>query len=104
QIEEFMLSRYGDFVLYRPRLTARTILLWFGPLLFLLAGVWIGWNIIRSSATRKSPTHNTDGSVTLANNSHAVADVVISAEERNRLNRLLAENDLPTNANDMTER
>jgi len=104
QIEEFMLSRYGDFVLYRPRLTAQTIFLWFGPLLFLLAGIWIGWNVIRSSASKKSATRNADGSVTLANNPHAVADVVISQEERKRLNRLLAENDLPTNANDMTGR
>ena len=49
EIEEFMLSRYGDFVLYRPRLTMQTILLWFGPLLFLLAGVWVNPSRIGSS-------------------------------------------------------
>lgn len=104
QIEEFMLSRYGDFVLYRPRLTAQTLLLWFGPFLFLLAGAWIGWNVIRNSANKKPSTGQASGSGAVANNTHAVADVVISAEERNRLNRLLAENDLHTNANDHTGR
>ena len=34
-----MVARYGDFVLYRPRLQARTLLLWGGPPLFILAGV-----------------------------------------------------------------
>lgn len=104
QIEEFMLSRYGDFVLYRPRLTAQTLLLWFGPLLFLLAGAWIGWNVIRNSANKKPAASNVNGSGIVANDTHTVADVVISTEERNRLNRLLAENDLHTNANDNTGR
>lgn len=104
QIEEFMLSRYGDFVLYRPRLTAQTLLLWFGPFLFLLAGAWIGWNVIRNSANKKPSTGHANGSGVVINDTHAVADVVISAEERNRLNRLLAENDLHTNANDNTGR
>lgn len=38
QIMEFMVSRYGDFVRYRPPLKATTLLLWFGPgLLFVAA-------------------------------------------------------------------
>ena len=36
-----MSSRYGDFILYRPRLTPATFFLWFGPLLLLLAGLFI---------------------------------------------------------------
>jgi cytochrome c-type biogenesis protein CcmH len=39
QIISFMVDRYGDFVLYRPPLKATTALLWFGPLLLVLAGV-----------------------------------------------------------------
>ena len=39
QIIEFMVGRYGDFVLYRPPLKATTMLLWFGPLLLLAVGV-----------------------------------------------------------------
>ena len=34
EIMDFMVSRYGDFVRYRPPLKATTLLLWFGPLLF----------------------------------------------------------------------
>lgn len=38
EIIEFMTARYGDFVLYRPRLTPGTAALWFGPLVLLLVG------------------------------------------------------------------
>lgn len=38
QIVEFLVSRYGDFVRYRPPLKATTWLLWFGPVLFLGSG------------------------------------------------------------------
>ncbi len=38
EIMEFMVSRYGDFVRYRPPLKGTTLLLWFGPgLLFVVA-------------------------------------------------------------------
>lgn len=47
EIEQFMLERYGDFIFYRPRLTVETLLLWFGPLLFLVLGGWIILGIIR---------------------------------------------------------
>jgi cytochrome c-type biogenesis protein CcmH len=46
-IIQFMFERYGDFILFRPRLTAGTVLLWFGPLLFLFIGGLIGFGIWR---------------------------------------------------------
>lgn len=39
QIREFMVARYGDFVLYRPPLKPITIALWFGPALALLGAL-----------------------------------------------------------------
>ena len=38
-VVDFMVARYGDFVLYRPPFKASTALLWAGPFLLLLAGV-----------------------------------------------------------------
>jgi cytochrome c-type biogenesis protein CcmH len=38
EVVDFLVERYGDFVLYRPPLKATTILLWFGPLLLLAVG------------------------------------------------------------------
>lgn len=44
EVVEFMVSRYGDFVLYRPPFQANTYLLWFGPALLLLVGLGVfGW-------------------------------------------------------------
>lgn len=50
QIVAFMTARYGDFVLYRPPLRAGTWLLWFGPLLMVVAGLLaLGWTLRRRS-------------------------------------------------------
>lgn len=43
EVMDFMVERYGQFVLYRPPLQASTLLLWGGPFLLLLvaAGCWV---------------------------------------------------------------
>ncbi|MDH4151011.1 MAG: cytochrome c-type biogenesis protein CcmH [Betaproteobacteria bacterium] len=41
EIIDYMVARYGDFVLYRPPIKATTMLLWFGPPLLLLLGLWL---------------------------------------------------------------
>jgi len=46
-IKKFLVDRYGDFVLYRPPLNEKTFLIWFSPLLLLLAGSIIVIKIIR---------------------------------------------------------
>jgi len=40
EIKEFMLARYGEFVLYKPQFSGKNLLLWLGPI-FLLLGVSI---------------------------------------------------------------
>ena len=47
EINQFMFERYGDFILFRPRLTAGTVFLWFGPLLFLFIGGLFAFGIWR---------------------------------------------------------
>jgi len=39
EVIDFMVQRYGDFVLYKPRLQPSTWLLWFGPFLILIGGL-----------------------------------------------------------------
>ena len=45
---DFMVQRYGDFVLYRPPLKASTFLLWGGPFLLLVLGIFLLARKIRS--------------------------------------------------------
>lgn len=47
EIIAFLTQRYGDFILYKPRVTATTYLLWFGPFLLLLAGMFILFRYIK---------------------------------------------------------
>lgn len=54
EIKQFMVDRYGDFVLYRPPLTVATLLLWLGPaLLFLLAAIWLVINIKKHNQIKR---------------------------------------------------
>jgi cytochrome c-type biogenesis protein CcmH len=53
EIKEFLVSRYGDFVLYRPQIKPVTWLLWFGPLLLLIGAIWLLVNIIRRNQTQQ---------------------------------------------------
>jgi cytochrome c-type biogenesis protein CcmH len=47
EIKDFLTTRYGDFVLYNPRVKAITWLLWFGPFVLLAAGAGIFFFIVR---------------------------------------------------------
>ena len=47
EITDYMVARYGDFVLYRPPLKSTTALLWAGPFLFLLGGFYLLVRVVR---------------------------------------------------------
>ncbi len=52
EIVDFMVDRYGDFVLYRPPFKATTLLLWFGPPLLLLLGIGVLVRYLRERRKR----------------------------------------------------
>ena len=58
QVKEYLVARYGDFVLYKPPMKTSTFLLWFGPLLMLLAGFTILFFMVRNN--RNQPTTQLD--------------------------------------------
>ncbi|KGP63188.1 cytochrome C biogenesis protein [Legionella norrlandica] len=43
EIRDYLTSRYGDFILFKPPIKSVTLLLWYGPFLFLLLGFLIFW-------------------------------------------------------------
>lgn len=55
QIRQYLVDRYGEFVLYRPRMGARTWLLWFGPALLLLGGGLVVWRTVRQRSGGTPP-------------------------------------------------
>jgi cytochrome c-type biogenesis protein CcmH len=70
EILDYMVARYGDFVLYRPPLKLTTVLLWFGPLLLLAAG----FVVLLRRVLRRRPAQ----------------DLEMTASERKRAAELLA--------------
>ena len=71
EIIEFLTARYGQFILYRPRVTPTTYLLWFGPFVLLLGGLWVLFNYIKQRRD-------------------ALPEKPLSADERRRAEELLA--------------
>ena len=47
EIIAFLTQRYGDFILYKPRVTYTTYLLWFGPFVLLLGGLYVLFRYIK---------------------------------------------------------
>lgn len=73
EIVDFMVERYGEFILYRPRVTSSTLLLWGAPIFLLIAGIILLLLIVRK---RRSIDFTASGSS-------------LSPEERERLAGLL---------------
>ncbi|AGM43299.1 cytochrome c-type biogenesis protein CcmH [Aeromonas hydrophila ML09-119] len=74
EVVDYMVARYGNFILYNPPLMASTLILWLGPLLVIVIGVVMV--VVRS---RRRPAAATP------------ADSALSAEEQRRLAALLKE-------------
>ncbi|MDF2466779.1 MAG: cytochrome c-type biosis protein CcmH [Ramlibacter sp.] len=74
EIREFMVERYGDFVLYRPPVKPTTWLLWAGPFLLMITGVVVLL-------------------VYLRRRNRAVGDEVLTDEESSRAAALLKESE-----------
>ena len=75
EVINFLVARYGDFVLYSPPLKPSTYLLWFGPVLLALGGAFLLWRTLR----RKKVTGKDD----------------LSADEQQRLQEILASDQPP---------
>jgi cytochrome c-type biogenesis protein CcmH len=72
EIIDFLVQRYGDFVLYRPPWKASTTLLWLGPFLLLTAGATALVLVLRKRQKK-------------------LVDVTLSEAEHNRVAQLLSE-------------
>ncbi|MBH1929389.1 cytochrome c-type biogenesis protein [Serratia rubidaea] len=73
QVIDYMVARYGNFVTYEPPVTPATLILWVGPLLFVL----IGGAVVIMRSRRRVPANNDE----------------FSAQEKQRLAALLEETD-----------
>ena len=73
EIIDFMVVRYGDFVLYRPPVQGNTLLLWGGPLALMLLGLAVLLRYLRRRAARVAD------------------DAPLSADEASRAEALLKE-------------
>jgi cytochrome c-type biogenesis protein CcmH len=47
EIIDFLVTRYGEFALYRPRTTGKTLILWLAPFLLVLFGGFAMYRVVR---------------------------------------------------------
>jgi len=76
QIVDFMVKRYGDFVLYKPPFEGRTLVLWIGPFVIFVLAVWLMLRVIRKARQR-------DEKVTIDNNRIEQAHELLDDEPEN---------------------
>lgn len=57
QVRAFMVARYGDFILFRPRFTPRTAWLWLAPGVLLLIGALVLVRVMRQRAALLPQDH-----------------------------------------------
>jgi cytochrome c-type biogenesis protein CcmH len=48
QIRQHMVDRYGEFILFRPRMSWRNAWLWSAPVVLMLVGLIVAWRVIRA--------------------------------------------------------
>jgi len=75
EIMNYMVARYGEFVLYRPRVSSLTYILWFGPAILILLGVLVVVFIIRRKPIERK-------------------EVELSADQQDKLKALLKDKEL----------
>lgn len=56
EVTEFLVARYGDFILLRPRLKPETLILWATPVIVLIAGAGAIWFARRRTAAERPLT------------------------------------------------
>jgi cytochrome c-type biogenesis protein CcmH len=78
QVRDYIVARYGEFVLLRPPFSAETLLLWLMPLLALLGAVLILWNAfgIERSLPAVGPTTR------LTPEEQAALDALMKSDEK----------------------
>ncbi len=74
QVMDYIVARYGEFVLLRPRFGMHTLLLWLSPVLFLILGAFLTWKVFRTNKVAEDTVQ---------------AD--LSDEENKRLQKLMQE-------------
>ncbi|MGK0410851.1 MAG: cytochrome c-type biogenesis protein CcmH [Shewanella psychromarinicola] len=72
EIIDFMTSRYGDFVLYNPKLDSKTYILWLGPFGLLILGLFIGFIFVRKQRIQATE------STTLSTEQQAELDAILN--------------------------
>ncbi|HEY3730174.1 MAG TPA: cytochrome c-type biogenesis protein [Steroidobacteraceae bacterium] len=48
QVRDYMVARYGEFILFRPRMSWRNAWLWGAPALMMIGGLLVAWRILRA--------------------------------------------------------
>ncbi|MBE9567988.1 MAG: cytochrome c-type biogenesis protein CcmH [Proteobacteria bacterium] len=74
EIVEYMVQRYGDYVLYRPPMKPMTWLLWFGPVIGFFFGLFFVMRFMKAQSGSKQPQALSEKEIERIKNLHAEQD------------------------------
>jgi cytochrome c-type biogenesis protein CcmH len=87
EIVDFLVARYGEFVMYRPPVKSTTLILWLTPLLLVVIGIGILWRVNRRESMSAPPVNAQSDAPTAT----AASSDALSAKEQAQLQTLLGE-------------
>ena len=67
EVRDYLVSRYGEFILFRPRMSLRNLWLWAAPVVLLAAGALVALRILRRRAALLATDDDADGAAGDAN-------------------------------------
>ncbi len=79
-VRDYIVARYGEFVLLRPPLAAHTLMLWLSPLLFLIGGVVLARAVMRR--TQAAAARGGGPAAALSDDEQARLDALLKDDER----------------------
>ena len=97
EIVDFMVDRYGEFVLYRPALNNKTIALWYGPFVLIAVALFIFIGVI---VARKSKSKTDVQSLKQEQTDTSVTNDPLSDDEQKRIDALLNPEPMKSDSSD----
>jgi cytochrome c-type biogenesis protein CcmH len=88
EIVDFMVNRYGEFVLYRPALNNKTLALWYGPFVLLALAILVFVSVVLARKVNSNPVKLTSDNL-IESVPVVEGDESLSVDEQKRLDELL---------------
>lgn len=81
EVLDYLVDRYGEFVLLKPRFTAGNLVLWLAPAILLIVGLFMAWSLVRRQVRETSPSVEGEPAGALSRSEHEKLTKILDEHE-----------------------